>query len=133
MQDTSAIIFKKKENRDRFISHIMKIVNNNEKEARYLIYEMATEFLYTNNINQILDQLKKRNIYWKHPNFDSIRNEFQEEDDFLENPPKVEEGVIECTKCHSKRTFSFSKQTRRSDESATVFIRCSNCNFMYKI
>lgn len=132
MEKTASIIFHKKENRERFLKFIHQICSN-KSEAQYLVYEIATEFLYTNNIQHIVEQVRKKNIYWNHPNFDTIRHEFQEEDDFLENPPQVEEGVIECTKCHSKRTFSFSKQTRRSDESATVFIRCSNCDYMYKI
>ncbi|NDF99366.1 MAG: transcription factor S, partial [Chitinophagia bacterium] len=36
-------------------------------------------------------------------------------------------------RCHSKRTFSFSKQTRRSDESSTVFVRCAMCHHTYRM
>jgi len=104
-----------------------------ESERRYMLFEIATEFLFQNNLNAVVDQVRKGEIGWNHTNFESIRHDFEEQDDFLENPPQVEEGVLECKRCHSKRTFSFSKQTRRSDESATVFVRCSNCHHMYKM
>jgi len=132
MEDAMRLLFKKKANQQRFLKHIASI-SRDEDEARYLTYEVIIEFLYLNNLPHLMEQVKRREIGFDHPNLDAIRQEFQEQDDFLINPPQVEEGIMECKRCHSKRTFSFSKQTRRSDESATVFIRCSNCSFMYKI
>ena len=125
------LLFQKKENADRFVAFLRK--NYPSEDISYLVYEIATEYLFCNNLNQVMEQVKKREIGWEHPNFESIAHDFQEQDDFLEKPPQVEEGVMECKKCGSRRTFSFSKQTRRSDESATVFIRCSNCTYMYRI
>ena len=132
MDQVLTMLFAKKANRDRFMKFVSAIAKDDE-EMKYIVYELATEYMYCNNQQQIVDQIRKKDILWNHPNFEFIRNEMQEEDDFLENPPEVEEGVMECARCHSKRTFSFSKQTRRADESATVFIRCSNCNYTYKI
>lgn len=132
MEDAMRILFKKKANQQRFLEYIASF-SRDEEEAKYLIYEVIIEFLYLNNLPHLMDQVKRREIGFDHPNLEAIRQEFQEQDDFLINPPQVEEGIMECKRCHSKRTFSFSKQTRRSDESATVFIRCSNCSFMYKI
>ena len=132
MDDLCALLFKKQPNVDRLL-RFLRTMAHNEQELQYLLYEVVVEYLFTDNLHQIMEQVQKKEIGWNHPNFHQIRQEFQEEDDFIQNPPAVEEGVMECTKCHSKRTFSFSKQTRRSDESATVFIRCSNCNYTYKI
>lgn len=132
MEETASLIFTKSLNRERFLKFIRSLTKS-EEEAKYLVFEIATEFLFCNNLHQVAEQIKKKELWWNHPNFQVIRDELQEEDDFLENPPDVEEGVMECVKCHSKRTFSFSKQMRRADESATVFIRCSNCNYTYKI
>lgn len=132
MEDISSFLFVKQENRERLIK-FLKTMTNDERMLKYLLYEIAVEYLFTDNLNQVMEQVQKKEIGWNHPNFNQIKQEFQEEDDFIQNPPAVEEGVMECKKCHSKRTFSFSKQTRRSDESATVFIRCSNCNYTYKI
>lgn len=134
MEKLGEILFRKKDNIDRWIRFIKVVVEQEGlDDAEYLAFEIATEFLYCNNIHQVVEQLQKHEVAWNHPNFRSIREEFAEQDDFLENPPQVEEGVVECKRCHSKRTFSFSKQTRRSDESATVFIRCSNCSYMCRM
>ena len=38
---------------------------------------------------------------------------------------EIEEGVMECTKCGSKKTYSYTKQTRGGDEATTVFAICS--------
>jgi DNA-directed RNA polymerase subunit M/transcription elongation factor TFIIS len=132
MKEAVQILFKKKANQERFMKFITDI-GGDKDEIRYLVYEIVSEFLYVNNIQSLMEQVRRKEIGFNHPSFDTIRNEFQEQDDFFENPPQVEEGIMECKRCRSKRTFSFSKQTRRSDESATVFIRCSNCDFMYKI
>lgn len=132
MDELCSTLFKKKENTDRLIKFLKSFAKDDE-DVGYLLYEIAVEYLFTDNLNQVMEQVQKKELGWNHPNFHQIDNDFREEDDFIQNPPAVEEGVMECTKCHSKRTFSFSKQTRRSDESATVFIRCSNCNHTYKI
>ena len=132
MNDLCSILFRKEANANRLLRFLHAIARD-EDELRYLLYEVVVEFLYTDNLRSVVEQVQKKEVGWNHPNFNQIRQEFQEEDDFIQNPPAVEEGVMECAKCHSKRTFSFSKQTRRSDESATVFVRCSNCNHTYKL
>lgn len=131
MKQLLSVLFQKEENANRLYKFLKK--NYPEEQLESLVYEIACEYLFCNNLNQVMDQVKKKEIGWHHSNFENIAHDFQEQDDFLEKPPQVEEGVMECKKCGSKRTFSFSKQTRRSDESATVFIRCSNCAYMYKI
>lgn len=132
MEELCSLMFQKEKNKERLVKFLKKITTSQE-ELEYYLYEIVVEYLYTDNLNQVMEQVKKKEIGWNHPNFFQIQHEIQEEDSFIQNPPIVEEGVMECSKCHSKRTFSFSKQTRRSDESATVFVRCSNCNYTYKI
>lgn len=131
MEQLLSVLFQKEENIRRLYQFLEK--NFPQDNIDSLSYEIVCEYLFCNNLNQVVDQVKKKEIGWNHSNFESIAQDFQEQDDFLEKPPQVEEGVMECKKCGSKRTFSFSKQTRRSDESATVFIRCSNCTYMYRI
>jgi len=66
---------------------------------------------------------------WDHPVFQIYRDKLEEENKFIENPIlEIEEGVIECKKCKSKRTFSFQKQVRASDEGFSLFVSCVDCN-----
>ena len=69
---------------------------------------------------------------WNHGNFDDIKNRLSEQDNFTIKPFEVDEGVLECGKCGSKKTFSYTKQTRGGDESTTVFAVCSECNNRWK-
>jgi len=81
----------------------------------------------------VAERVRTGKMMWEHPSFDEERDRMQRLDDFLLQPPDVEEGLLECRRCHSRRTFSFSKQTRRSDESATVFVQCAQCGCNFRL
>jgi len=102
-------------------------------QMKELLYEWnITCELYPDENNRV-ELLKNQQLGWNHPEFKLIREQFLETDRFLQSPPDIDEGIIECKRCHSKRTFSFSKQTRRSDESATVFVQCATCRFSFRL
>jgi DNA-directed RNA polymerase subunit M/transcription elongation factor TFIIS len=66
---------------------------------------------------------------WNHPAFDPFRHKLEEENSFIENPiADIAEGIIQCSKCKSSKTFSYQKQVRSSDEGFTLFVNCVNCN-----
>ena len=52
--------------------------------------------------------ISRRKTAWKHNTFDTSSRQLVEQDDFIENPFEVEEGVLEC-KCGSKRSFTVNK------------------------
>ena len=78
-------------------------------------------------LQDILRTVKSGKSAWCHTSFDTSSRQLLEQDDFIENPFEVEEGVLEC-KCGSKRVFSYSKQTRGADEPMTTFAICVACN-----
>jgi DNA-directed RNA polymerase subunit M/transcription elongation factor TFIIS len=51
----------------------------------------------------------------------------------IENPIQIEEGIYECRKCKSKKTFSYQLQTRSADEGMTTFVECSKCSVKWRI
>ena len=106
---------------------------NPEPYAMYLLYELSAEFATDPKVEDFIQRVKNKRSGWDHPVFRPFHHLQKEYDDFLLNPPEVEEGVIQCHRCGSKKTFSFSKQTRRADESATVFVRCAECNKSFKM
>ena len=77
-------------------------------------------------LNPILKYIKSYKLIFNSDHFDDVRDSLSEQQNFLENPFEVDEGVIEC-KCGSRRTISFSKQTRCGDEGTTVFAKCVDC------
>lgn len=78
-------------------------------------------------LSEILSNLKKGCVDWNHHSFGEANAYLDEQDDFIEHPFQVEEGVLEC-KCGSKKVFSFSKQTRSADEPMTTYAECVSCN-----
>ena len=126
--------FIKKPKNRLLISILLEDMFPHDVEDRmYVIYEMFCDDLCGIRKNLILNQLRERRIIWNHPAMDRINYSFQEMDDFITKPPDVEEGVIQCKKCKGLRTLSCSKQTRRADESATVFVKCVECNASFRL
>jgi DNA-directed RNA polymerase subunit M/transcription elongation factor TFIIS len=123
---------KKKSNRIKISKILWKLANQDYEYANYLSFEIFCDYMCVCKLNDIKDNIKNKKIGWFHTFFDQYKLKQKEYDDFLINPPDVEEGVIECHKCGSKKTYSFSKQTRSADESTTVFVRCSQCNNTFK-
>jgi DNA-directed RNA polymerase subunit M/transcription elongation factor TFIIS len=99
----------------------------------FYMYEIYTEYMFFPKLDELFQSIRKRQFGYHHQSFESIRQCLEEEQNFIENPPVVEEGVIECGKCKSKRTFSFNKQTRSGDEAVTVFVRCANCGHQFRM
>jgi DNA-directed RNA polymerase subunit M/transcription elongation factor TFIIS len=64
---------------------------------------------------------------WDHPLFSAIKDRIDEKEQFIEKPFEIEEGVVECDQCGSKRTFSYQKQVRSSDEGFSLFVTCVEC------
>ena len=90
-----------------------------------IIYNIYGMYLINDAID-IKSLIKNRRYEWDSPCFDKERMQIQEQDDFIENPVEIVEGVLEC-KCGSKRVFSYTKQTRSADEPMTTFAECAVC------
>jgi len=126
-------IVTKPQNRMNVARALWSYSHKNIEEAKYLLFEIFAEYLINPKINDIFTKIRKKDIGWGHPEMNEIRMRYKEFDDFLTSPPEVEEGVLECKKCGSKKTFSFSKQTRSADEATTVFVRCANCSAAFRL
>jgi DNA-directed RNA polymerase subunit M/transcription elongation factor TFIIS len=79
-----------------------------------------TEEEYTANLERGL-------VGWNHPIFAKLNQQQQEQDDYVKTPIEVEEGVLQCLKCGSKKVFSASIQTRAADEPMTTIASCTKC------
>lgn len=131
-------------NRTKMYNFLEKYINNyckgtimSQKEREDLLYIIFYELYVEYQLKPFKEHLyqfaKNKNFLFDHQAFDTIRYMLREENKFINDPPSITEGLMECKFCHSKRTISFEKQTRSSDEAATLFINCLDCNKNFKI
>lgn len=98
----------------------------------WCIYQVVGLIMQENaDIKQIAKSVKKGQIGWKSPTYALIEEKMTEFDEYLAKPFEVVEGVVECGKCHSKKTWSVQKQTRGSDEPMTTFSKCVECGYQW--
>jgi len=111
-----------------FSKYLQKAMNKDENENNRILYQVCQDIIQNkNNLKQILLSLKNGKVGWNHPMYNDIESKIEEHDNYIINPFEVAEGVIECGKCGSTRTFSIQKQCRSSDEPMTTFSRCVEC------
>lgn len=99
----------------------------NYKRNLYQVYGL----LLTQNKSNVIQTIKNKKLGWESEMYDNISNKLKEYDDYLVKPFEVVDGVVECPKCHCKKTWSVQKQTRGSDEPMTTFSRCVECNHQW--
>jgi|32_taG_2_1085360.scaffolds.fasta_scaffold41423_2 DNA-directed RNA polymerase subunit M/transcription elongation factor TFIIS len=106
----------------------INLLAKNERDYMFMIYQTVTDINQNKStLTSISKRLSSGQVGWRHPVFDDLNDEFHEIYEFIKNPFEVVEGIFTCNKCNSKRVFSYQKQTRACDESATTFAQCSNC------
>jgi DNA-directed RNA polymerase subunit M/transcription elongation factor TFIIS len=105
-----------------------------EQAYRQAIYDTVGDISSGGKLSAILTKIKEAKIGWDHDTYTEWQKVMREQDDFIENPFEVAEGVLECNnilksgeKCGSKRVFSYTKQVRSCDEGCTTFATCCKC------
>jgi len=106
---------------------LLKAHDENSGSYNMALTQVVGDILADVPLKDILSNIKSGKSAWSHTSFNTSSRQLTEQDDFIENPFEVEEGVLEC-KCGSKRVFSYSKQTRGADEPMTTFAICVSCN-----
>jgi DNA-directed RNA polymerase subunit M/transcription elongation factor TFIIS len=116
-----------------FENNIFNKSNNKSSIYKNLLYEVCSMLhkIGRQKVSIVLLLLKNDKLLWNSDSFKSVHNKLQEQDDFLQHPLEVEEGIFTC-RCGSKRTISFSIQTRSGDEATSVFVTCIACNNKWK-
>lgn len=133
-------IIHRKTNRQKVFSLLKQYVMENYKTFQaqqdmmyFLFYELHVEWTVYPKVEDFFSIIRHKRFAYDHPNFEKVKRVVKEEEDYIMNPPVISEGVIQCKKCKSKRTFSFDKQTRSSDEAVTIFVRCVDCGCQFRM
>lgn len=107
------------------------LINTLDKKLMFeILYKANIEKYSYSQIKNIL-LLKKTGL--NEESFDRYKELQKEKDEFLDNPFDVTEGIVDCPRCFKKKTFSYSKQVRSSDEGFTTFNLCLSCNHKWRI
>ena len=111
----------------KVFSKSIKKVSKNEDERIHLTYQAIGDIIQEKSLSDVLLNIKEKRIGWDNSFYDGFKKTLEEHDDFVTNPFEVAEGVSECRKCGSKKTYSCQRQVRRADELMTTFSTCVNC------
>ena len=105
-----------------------------EEIYRHNLYQTIGDILNGTKLSDMVSYIKHSRLGWNHFAFKDMQNMLDEQNDFIENPFAVEEGVLECKSrdkdgvlCGSKRVFSYQRQVRSADEPMTTFASCCKC------
>ena len=110
----------------RIFEKNIRNLSTSDDNYKTILYQIMVELSGGKDKKNVLSNLKKLKMGWNHYTFKTTKERLDEQDEFIENPFEVEEGVIEC-KCGSSRVYSYSKQCRGSDEPMTTFAQCMQC------
>lgn len=92
-----------------------------------IVYKTIGDIIKKKKLKDVLSGIKNNETLWNHSCHENEKMQIAEQDDFIEHPFEVEEGVLQC-KCGSKKVYSYSKQTRSADEPMTTYAECVVCN-----
>ena len=99
-----------------------------KNQTKY-VYQVIGDILQGKPTEEIKKNIMTKKIGWKHPNYNNIQNLINEHDEYMLHPFDVADGVIQCPRCKSMKTFSNQLQCRSGDEMMTTFSKCVICNY----
>lgn len=112
----------------QMFNYFLKYVKHDDLNKSYDLCALQVICdLHTKGHTEVLENIIMGKIVWHHDNLKDDVDEVEEIRDYITKPLEVEEGVLTCKRCESKRVFSYSKQTRGCDESSTTFAQCAKC------
>ena len=106
---------------------------SDQEEYKLLLLEMVKYRRDGHSSKDIMNKLVNNDCLKNTMEYKDFRSKIEEHDGFLVKPFEVDEGVLECGKCGSNKTISYTKQTRSGDESTSVFALCYHCNNKWKM
>lgn len=92
-----------------------------------------TDPLVKGGFPSISNEVLTREFIFQMPTFNKARVKDQEDKESMRTSDVVVEGMEDCKKCGGKRIQKTVRQTRSSDEAATVFYLCLSCNANWRV
>jgi hypothetical protein len=117
---------------EKNIHNVLEKLGEDNDVYLWCIYQVVGTLLtQTVSMKDTLNHVKAGEIGWNDPCYRNVADKLKEHDDYLVKPFDIAEGVTQCLKCGSKKTWSVQRQTRSSDEPMTTFSRCVDCGHQW--
>jgi DNA-directed RNA polymerase subunit M/transcription elongation factor TFIIS len=127
-----ATVLKQEKNINIIEKHIYNISRNKEEKYNNILYQIIGDIINNKPLSQIIDEIKSNKILWEHNSFNEMADCIREQNEFIQNPFEVEEGVFQCKACGSKRVYSYARQDRSCDEGTSVYAQCVACKTKWR-
>jgi len=111
---------------EKNIKIFSKLLDSLETDKEQILYELCVDLKNKKSIKNCYTKLVNNEYMFGSEAFKHVSLIQREQDEFITSPTEVEEGVLECH-CGSKKTISFTLQTRSGDEATSVWARCVEC------
>ena len=117
-------------NAKKFCATLCDVNSSNVKNELYQLCGkfIKKEYLYS----ELFDEMKNGISHWDSKTFGSQKEKEKHDIMIMTVKLSVSEGLYECGRCKSKKTFSRQVQTRSADEGMTSIIQCSECNKVWR-
>lgn len=107
--------------------------SNDQNRYNNILYQIVGDILQKKvDIPTIIHNIKDNRVEWRHPEFKEWSDCIAEQNDFIQNPFEVEEGVFQCKACGSRRVYSYTRQDRSCDEGTSVYAQCVACKIKWR-
>lgn len=114
-------------------NHLYSKTNDDEDKYNLILYQIIGDILSKKiDITMIIQNIKNNSIGWDHHEFKEWSDRISEQNDFIQNPFEVEEGVFQCKACGSRRVYSYTRQDRSCDEGTSVYAQCVACKTKWR-
>lgn len=104
--------------------------NNKQKKIDYrmLVFQcLGLVKLKKTTLRSLSQYLLEGKILTRCEAYDKMWKQQKEQDEYIENPMEMVDGVIQCGACKKWRIMVVQKQTRSADEGYTMFYTCVSC------
>lgn len=110
-------------------AHFSHICPNNVNDVYQLCGKLIQkEFAFS----ELYNELETKVSGWESKTYVHEKEQERQTIDVMTVKLAVTEGLYQCSRCKSQKTFSRQVQTRSADEGMTSIIQCSECSKVWK-
>ena len=134
--------FKKIEITDSIIKDVLSNYTTDKNATKFStyctlhkneLYQLCGKFMKKDfAYSDLFNELKSGITGWESHTFKEEKEAEDQDIAIMTIKLEVTEGLYQCSRCKSKKTYSRQVQTRSADEGMTSIIQCSECNKVWR-